>query len=60
MLTDAMAFVLQCNHDKNHSRRLALKKDLHKGFAALCNVDTPAGEDIFGDLSKLTKEMRIS
>ena len=53
MLTDALAFVLQCNHDTNHSRRLALKKD----FAALCNVNTPAGEYLFGDLSKLTKEI---
>ena len=57
MLTDALAFVLQCNHDTNHSRRLALKKDLHKDFAALCNVNTPAGEFLFGDLSKLTKEI---
>ena len=57
MLTDALAFVLQCNHDTNHSRRLALKKDLHKDFAALCNVNTPAGEFLFGNLSKLTKEI---
>ena len=57
MLTDALAFVLQCNHDTNHLRRLALKKDLHKDFAALCNVNTPAGEYLFGDLSKLTKEI---
>ena len=46
-----------CNHDTNHLRRLALKKDLHKDFAALCNVNTPAGEYLFGDLSKLTKEI---
>ena len=57
MLTDALAFVLQCNHDTNHLRRLALKKDLHKDFAALCNVNTPAGEYLFDDLSKLTKEI---
>jgi hypothetical protein len=57
MLTDALAFVLQCNHDTNHSRRLALKKDLHKDFAALCNVNTPSGEYLFGDLSKLTKDI---
>ena len=57
MLTDALALVLQCNHDTNHSRRLALEKDLHKDFAALCNVNTPAGEYLFGDLSKLTKEI---
>ena len=37
MLTDSIAFMLQCNHDHNHSRRLAMKKDLHKDFATLCN-----------------------
>ena len=52
MLTDALAFILQCNHDTNHSRRLALKKELHKDFAALCSVNTPSGEYLFGDLSK--------
>ena len=57
MLTDALAFILQCNHDTNHSRRLALKKELHKDFAALCSVNSPSCEYLFGDLSKLTKEI---
>ena len=42
MLTDSIAFMLQCNHD-HHSRRLAMKKDHHKDFAALCNVHMPSG-----------------
>ena len=45
------------NHDHNHSRRLAMKKDLHKDFAALCNVHMPSGDYLFGDLSKATKEI---
>ena len=57
MLTDSVAFMLQCNHDHNHSRRLAMKKDLHKDFAALCNVHMPSGDYLFGDLSKATKEI---
>jgi hypothetical protein len=31
---------------------LAMKKDLHKDFAALCNVHVPSGDFLFGDLSK--------
>ena len=57
MLTDSIALMLQCNHDHNHSRRLAMKKDLHKDFAALCNVHMPSGDYLFGDLSKATKEI---
>ena len=57
MLTDSIAFMLQCNQDHNHSRRLAMKKDLHKDFAALCNVHMPSGDYLFGDLSKATKEI---
>ena len=57
MLTDSIAFMLQCNHDHNHSRRLAMKKDLHKDFTALCNVHMPSGDYLFGDLSKATKEI---
>lgn len=57
MLMDATAFILQCNHDQIQSRRLAMKKDLHKDFAALCCVNTPSGNYLFGDLSKLTKEL---
>ena len=57
MLTDSIAFMLQCNHGHNHSRRLAMKKDLHKDFAALCNVHIPSGDYLFGDLPKATKEI---
>ena len=52
MLTDSIVFMLQCNHDHNLSRRLAMKKNLHKDFAALCNVHMPSD-----DLSKATKEI---
>ena len=55
MLTDALAFVLQCNHDTNHLRRLALKKDLHKDFAALCNVNTPVSSEI-SDLCEISDQ----
>ena len=57
MLTDSIAFMLQCNHEHNHSRRLAMKQDLHKDFAALCNVHVPCGDFLFGDLSKATKDI---
>ena len=60
MLTDSIAFMLQCNHDHNHSRRLAMKKDLHKDFAALCNVHKLCRLVITcfsDDLSKATKEI---
>ena len=49
--------LLQCNHDHNHCRRLAMKKDLHKDFTALCNVHMPSGDYLFGDLSKAAKEI---
>lgn len=48
MLTDATALILQCNHDQIQSRRLAMKNDLHKDFAALCNVNKPSGVYLFG------------
>ena len=57
MLTHWHSFCNATMIRTNHSRRLALKKDLHKNFAALCDVNTPAGEYLFGDLSKLTKEI---
>ena len=59
MLTDSIAFILQCNYDHSHSRRLAMKKDLHKDFAALCNVHMPSGDYLFGDLSNRLKKSRM-
>ena len=57
MLTDAAAFIIQCNHDVNHSRRMALKEEPHRGFVALCNVNAPPGQYLFGVLSKHTKKI---
>ena len=59
LLTDAVAMALQYNHEVNHSRRLAMKREMHKDYAALCNLSTVDGtsEYLFGDLSKLTKDI---
>ena len=59
LLTDAFAMALQFNHEVNHSRRVAMKKELHKDYAALCNSSTVEGssELLFGDLSKLAKDI---
>ncbi|CAH3188608.1 unnamed protein product, partial [Porites lobata] len=59
LLTDAIAMALQFNHEVNHSRRVAMKKELHKDYAALCNSSTVEGssEQLFGDLSKLAKDI---
>ena len=59
LLTDAVAMALQYNHEVNHSRRLAMKKEMHKDYAALCNLSTVDGttEYLFGDLSKLAKDI---
>ena len=59
LLTDAIAMALQFNHEVNHSRRMAMKKELHKDYAALCNSSTVEGssELLFGDLSKLAKDI---
>ena len=35
LLTDAVAMALQYNHEVTHSRRLAMKKEMHKTHAAL-------------------------
>ena len=36
-----------------------MKKDLHRDYSALCNNTTvpPTSEYLFGDLSKLTKDI---
>ena len=59
LLTDAIAMALQFNHEVNHSRRVAMKKELHKNYAALCNSSTVEGssELLFGDLSRLAKDI---
>lgn len=58
-LTDAITLAMQCFHDMNSSRRQAMKKDLHRDYAALCTSTTipPTSEYLFGDLSKLTKDI---
>ena len=58
-LTDAITLAIQCFHDMNSSRRQALKKDLHRDYAALCTSTTipPTSEYLFGDLSKITKDI---
>ena len=58
LLTDAVAMALQYN-EVNHSRCLATKKEMHKDYAALCNLSTVDGtaEYLFGDLSKLAKDI---
>ena len=59
LLTDAVVMALQYNHEVNHSRRLAMKKEMHKDYAALCNLSTVDGtsEYLFGVLSKLAKDI---
>ena len=46
-------------YDMNSSRRQAMKKDLHRDYTALCTSTTipPTSEYLFGDLSKLTKDI---
>ena len=39
-LTDAITLAMQCFHDMNSSRRQAMKKDLHRDYAALCTSST--------------------
>jgi len=43
----------------NSSRRQAMKRDLHRDYSALCTSTTvpPTSEYLFGDLSKLTKDI---
>ena len=59
-LTDAITLAMQCFHDMNSSRRQAMKKDLHRDYAALSCTSTTipsTSEYLFGDLSKLTKDI---
>ena len=57
-VTDAVALALQCHHDLNALRRFHMKKELHDDYAALCNASTPASDELFGDLTKLTKDIQ--
>ena len=43
LLTEAIAMALQFNHEVNHSRRVAVNKELHKDYVALCNSSTVGG-----------------
>lgn len=58
-MTDAIALTIQYQHDLNAARRRAMKNDLNKDYAALCNSppDDPTSEFLFGDLSKLAKDI---
>ena len=58
-LTDGLALAMNCLHDMNSTRLQSMKKDLHRDYAALCNTTTvpPTLEFLFGDLSKLTKDI---
>ena len=59
LLTDAIELALQCNHEVNHSRRVAIKKEMHEDYSALCSPSTVEGtsEFLFGDLSKPAKDI---
>jgi hypothetical protein len=41
MLTDSIAFMLQCNHEYNHSRRLAMKKRTPQGLCCPLQRSNP-------------------
>ena len=56
--TDSVALALQCHHDLNTLRRFHMKKELHDDDAALCNASTPASDELFGDLTKQTKDIQ--
>ncbi|PFX17315.1 hypothetical protein AWC38_SpisGene18362 [Stylophora pistillata] len=57
LLTDAVAMELKYIHEVNHSRSMAMKKEMHKDNAALCNLFSGDGtsEYLFRDLLKLAK-----
>ena len=50
---------LQFNYEVSPPWRVAMKKELHKDYAALCNSSTVEGslELLFGNLSKLAKDI---
>ena len=56
---DAVALAIQRCRDMKNTSREAIKKELNKDYAALCNSTTmePSSEVLFGGLSKLTKDI---
>ena len=56
---DAIALAIQGCHDMNNTRQQAMKKELNKDFAALCNSSTvdASSEFLFGNLCKLAKDI---
>ena len=58
-MTDAIALPIQGCHDMNNTRRQAMKKELNKDYAVLCNSSTvdASSEFLLGDLSKLAKDI---
>lgn len=58
ILTDGLAIGSQCQHDFNPYTQAVMKKELSHDLAALCNSAIESGEFLFGDLSKLTKDIR--
>ena len=61
-MTGAIALAIQGCHDMNNTRRQAMKKELNKDYAALCNSSTVdmSSEFLFGDLSKLAKDITVA
>ena len=57
LITDAIAKAIQCHHEASHTRRLAMKKELHKDYGSVCSKVMKTSEFFFGDLSKLTKNL---
>lgn len=57
LVTDAIALAIQCHHEASHTRRLAMKKELHKDYGSVCSTVVGTSEFLFGDLSKLTKDI---
>ena len=54
LVTDAIA---QCHHEASHARWLAMKKELHKDYGSVCSTVVGTSEFLFGDFSKLTKDI---
>ena len=57
LVTDAIALAIQCHHEAGHARRLAMKEELHKDYGSVCGMIVGTSEFLFGDLSKLTKDI---
>lgn len=57
LVTDAIALAIQFHHEASHVRRLAMKKELHKDYGSVCSTVVGTAEFLFGDFSKLTKDI---